>query len=155
MACRRSSFFRSAAWLWVLMPLFLLVPSARALDRSEPGTAGASILYPEPVPFSLDAESAIGCINLLKRVQFLELRDEEDGCSIVTVRTVWSYFLGYDESYPEGHRLRYDIIVNGEPLDWDRCFIEYGYEMVNLHLLFLYRNMHPSGEQAFSLSFRE
>jgi hypothetical protein len=112
-------------------------------DR-EPGRepVGGSVLYPDPVPFSLDTESAINCIELLRSVRFIERRDD-GGSGVIKIETVWSYFLGYDESFPEGHRLRYDIIVNGEPLDWDKCFIEYGEDMLNLRLLFLYRNQHP------------
>ncbi|MDC7241002.1 MAG: hypothetical protein PQJ50_11645, partial [Spirochaetales bacterium] len=55
----------------------------------------------------------------------------------------WSWFLDHDESFPKGHRNRYDIIVNGEALDWDNSYFEYGNDLVNLRLLFLYRNQHP------------
>lgn len=105
-----------------------------------------SILIPDPHPFSLDTESAIDCIELLRSVRFIERRDASGGSAVIRVDTVWSWFLGLDQSYPEGHRLRYDIIVNGEPLDWDKCYIEYGGEMLNLRLLFLYRNQHPGGD---------
>ena len=96
-----------------------------------------------PEPFSLDGGSAIYCIHLLKTVRFFELRDENGKSEIVNVETVWSWFLEYDEEFPEGYRKRYDIIVNGSALDWDNSFIEYGGEMINLRLLFLYRNQHP------------
>ena len=102
-----------------------------------------SIIIPDPTPFSLDAGSAIYCINLMKNNRYLEKKDKSDECKIVEVKTVWSQFLEYDESFPEGHRKRYDIIVNGTNLDWDNSYIEYGNEILNLHLLFLYRNQHP------------
>lgn len=101
------------------------------------------VIIPGPEPFSLDVGSAIYCINLLKTVRFMEVKDENDKSDIVTVKNVWSWFLDYDESYPEGYRKRYDIIVNGTPLDWDNSYIEYGGEMLNMRLLFLYRNQYP------------
>ena len=106
-------------------------------------TVSDTILIPGPIPFSLDAGSAIYCINFLKNNRFIEKKDESDKYRIVEVQTVWSWFLEYDKSYPERHRNRYDIIVNGTPLDWDNSYIEYGSEMLNLRLLFLYRNQHP------------
>ena len=105
-----------------------------------------SIIIPEPDPFSLDASSAVYCIDLLKKSQFIETRGRNGKSVIVKVNKVWSFFLGFDEKYPEGHRRRYDIIVNEAPLDWDNSFIEYGTEMLNLRLLFLYRNQYPSSD---------
>lgn len=109
-----------------------------------------SAIVPEPEPFSLDTASAIYCIDLLREVGFLEVKDDSGKSSILAVKTVWSYFLSYDESFPRGHRKRYDIIVNGEAINWDRSFIEYGGDMLNLRLMFLYKNQHPSG----SLEYR-
>lgn len=130
----------------ILIVLFLLT-----LGNQLPAQNGTteerdpdSIILPEPDPFSLDALSAIYCIDLLRNNQFIETRDSAGKPGIVKVTKVWSYFLGLDESYPEGHRLRYDIIVNEVPLDWDNSFIEYGGDMLNLRLLFLYRNQYPS-----------
>lgn len=104
-----------------------------------------SYTIPGPEPFTIDDSSAIYCINLLRSTPFIEVKDETGNTGIVKVKTVWSYFLGVDESYPKGHQLRYDIIINGEPLDWNNSFIEYGGDMINLRLLFLYRNQHPPG----------
>jgi len=106
-------------------------------------SAQDSNVIPGPLPFSLDSVSAIDCIELLRRNRFIEVHDENGSSSIVKVQTVWSFFLDRDENYPEGHQLRYDIILNGEPLDWDNSFIEYGGDMINLRLLFLYRNQYP------------
>ncbi|MBB6479402.1 hypothetical protein [Spirochaeta isovalerica] len=114
-----------------------------------------SEIIPGPEPFSVDGRSAIYCINLLRTNPFLEYRDQMGRSSILTVRTVWSWFLDFDETYPEGHQLRYDIIVNSEPLDWDNCFIEYGGEMINIRLLFTYRNQYPPGGLDYRVSKSE
>ena len=135
--------------LCVLFALLLLFfPGGDLIAQSDgsPDTGSGTVIFPEPVPFSLDSISAIDCIALLRETHFLQVKNDEGESATLVVNTVWSYFLGYDERYPEGHRLRYDIIVNGSPLDWDRSFIEYGEEMLNLRLLFLYRNMHPGQE---------
>ncbi len=106
-------------------------------------TAQESIIVPGPEPFSLDVGTAIYCIHLLKNNYYIEKTDKSAKYKIIDVKTIWSWFLKYDESYPEGYRKRYDIIVNGEPVDWDNSYIEYGGEMINLRLLFTYRNQHP------------
>ena len=131
----------------ILFILFLVLGSpVYAEDGTTPVTSGDSIIIPEPDPFSIDALSAVYCIDLLKNVQFIETRDRTGKSSIVKVNKVWSFFLGFDDKYPEGHRRRYDIIVNEAPLDWDNSFIEYNGEMLNLRLLFLYRNQYPSSD---------
>ncbi len=101
------------------------------------------MILPGSSPFSLDDRSAIYCINLLKNNRFIEIDSITGKSIIVEVHKVWSFFLGLDESYPEGFHLRYDIIVNEKPLNWDNSFIEYGGEMINLRLLFTYRNQYP------------
>ncbi len=131
------SAFRAGVITLVFCILWMMPLSAVAQDRD------GSLLVPAPDPFSLDTESAIFCINLLKGNRFLEKSMETEEYRVVQVETVWSWFLAYDEGYPEGHRLRYDIIVNGETLDWERSYIEYGTDIVNLKILFLYRNQHP------------
>jgi hypothetical protein len=132
------------AGLTILFSLCLLFSSQLyALDTSEAGSGNESAIIPGPEPFSLDAASAIYCINLLKNNRYLEKNGVYGKYGIVEVKTVWSWFLEYDESYPEGYRKRYNIIVNGTPLDWDNSYIEYGGEMLNLRLLFLYRNQYP------------
>ena len=127
-----------------IFSLFLILGNQLyAQDSVEFYLANDTIIIPGPDPFSLDVRSAIYCINLLKNNRYIEKNDESDKAIIVEVETVWSWFLDYDENYPEGYRKRYDIIVNGNPLDWDNSYIEYGGEMLNLRLLFLYRNQYP------------
>ncbi|MDX9801827.1 MAG: hypothetical protein RBT69_10880 [Spirochaetia bacterium] len=106
-------------------------------------TASDATIIPASEPFSLDGRSAVYCINLLKNNRFMEKNGSSGRYKIVEVQTVCSWFIEHDKSYPEGHRNRYNIIVNSKPLDWDNSYIEYGREMVNLQLLFLYRNQHP------------
>jgi len=130
----------------IVLSLFLLLVvsgqlCAQITDDSE--TTHDSIIISGPVPFSLDANSAIYCIDLLKENRFIEFKNNTGKTTIIDVHTVWSIFLGFEQNYPEGHRRRYDIIVNGTTLDWDNCFIEYGGEMINLRLLFTYRNQYP------------
>ena len=127
--------------IFILSLFLMLGGQLHALDSAEPG--GGFHIIPGPDPFSLDAGSAVYCIDLLRDNRFLEREGDSGQYRIVEVRTVWSWFLEYDESYPEGHRKRYNIIVNGKPLDWDNSYIEYGGEMLNLRLLFLYRNQYP------------
>lgn len=110
---------------------------------AEDSDVNNSIIYPCPQPFSIDARSAIYCINILRNSRYLEKTDDSAKYKIVEVETVWSWFLKYDESFPEGYRKRYDIIVNGIAIDWDNSFIEYGGKMINMKLLFLYRNQNP------------
>lgn len=100
-------------------------------------------IFPGPEPFSLDSQSAIYCISLLRENPLLLIENDSGQKEILRVKKVWSYFLNKDDSYPKGHRLRYDIIINETPLDWNRTFIEYGGEMINLRLLFTYRNQYP------------
>jgi hypothetical protein len=130
----------------ILMSLFLLLLLSGTLYTQDAGTTDLdpdSVIIPGPVPFSLDANSAKYCIQLLKGNRFIEFKNDTSKSTIIEVHTVWSFFLGLMENYPEGHRLRYDIIVNGTPLDWDNSFIEYGGELINLRLLFTYRNQYP------------
>ena len=102
-----------------------------------------SPIIPGPVPFSLDARSVVYCINLLNNNRFLEINNKTGVSKTIEVHRVWSLFLGVDENYPEGHQRRYDIIINEVPLNWDNSFIAYGGELLNLRLLFLYKNQYP------------
>ena len=111
--------------------------------HSEDLSGSGTVLYPDPEPFSIDAESAVYCISILKGKRYLE-RDDSEHYSVVQVETVWSELTGYNEAYPPGHRRRYDIIVNGAYLNWDNSYLEYGNDMINMRLLFMYRNQHPS-----------
>ncbi len=138
---KRKNFIQAV--IMVLSMTVCIVFPVSAQNRDLPGDIPDGILIPGPEPFSLDVRSAIYCISLLKNNRYIEKKSESEKYRIIKVDTVWSWFLDYDESFPEGYRKRYDIIVNGTPLDWDHSFIEYGGEMINMRLLFLYRNQYP------------
>lgn len=144
MAAEKLKHKRGIGKLTLLLSLLLILNTQLwAQDSAASSTAADNIILENPDPFSLDAESAVYCINLLKNNRFIEKKDESGKYKIIEVNTIWSWFLDFDESYPEGHRRRYDIIVNETPLNWDNSYIEYGSEMINLRLLFLYRNQYP------------
>ena len=131
--------------LTLIFSLFLILSfQLYAQDLTAYDITAGTVIFESPDPFSLDARSAIYCINLLRNNRYIEKKDESAKYKIVEVSTVWSWFLEYNETYPEGYRKRYDIIVNGTPLDWKNSYIEYGGEMMNLGMLFLYRNQYPS-----------
>ena len=132
---------KRTAGLFIITVVILLMINNRI--SAQGSSSGDPIIVPGPDPFSLDVVSAIYCINLLKNNRFLEKNEESGSLEVIEVETIWSWFLDYDESLPEGYRKRYDIIVNGSPLNWDNSFVEYGGEMLNLRLLFLYRNQYP------------
>lgn len=123
----------------VILVLTLIFLTSILMGQTDP----PSVIIPGPEPFSVDAQSAVYCIDLLRANRFIQVKKESGKTSNVKIETVWSVFLGEDESYPAGHNRRYDIIVNNEPLDWDNSYIEYGGDMLNLRLLFLYKNQHP------------
>ena len=132
----------------------------------EGGPATEATRMPAPKPFSLSAGDAVGAIALLQRVGFLSVLDtdvqpggtgrgrpprerlgtrvpESYPLKTVEVREVWAVFLGLDESFPPGHQRRYDLVVNGSPMDWERTYIRYGGRRVHLQQLYTYRNQHP------------
>jgi len=126
---------RRIAILWLLLgPL--------AVGIAQDWETRAPIL-PAPEPFSLNSYDAIGVVLMIRRVPSL-LRVLPDGTrEIVPVRTVHSVWIGFDPEAYEAHQQRYDVELNGERLDWDNLYIEYAGTMVNLRLLFTYRNQQP------------
>jgi hypothetical protein len=130
-------------FFFIALLLSMMSGLLSAQNKTPPGKDQNSILIPGPTPFSLDSGSAVYCIDLLKNNPLIEIKNDSGKSTTVKVNTVWSFFLEFDENYPSGHQLRYNIIVNGTLLDWDKSFIEYGGKMINLRLLFLYRNQHP------------
>ena len=112
----------------------------------EGGPATEATRMPAPKPFSLSAGDAVGAIALLRRVRFLSVIDtdiqaggtggrrpseDQPGArtptaypwDTVEVRDIWAIFLAVDESFPRGHRRRFDLVVNGSPMDWERTYI--------------------------------
>lgn len=113
----------------------------------EGGPAGEHTRLPAPEPFSLSARDAGKAIALLRRVGFVSVVDTaiSPGYPLVTVpiREVWARFLGVDEGLPPGHVRRFDLVVNGLPLEWGRTYIVYNGRQLLLQQLFTYRNQHP------------
>ena len=102
-----------------------------------------SVIVPSPEPFTLNAYDAIHLRHLLHRVGFLQRWDGSGHPETVAVETVYAVPAGIDRDAPGGHKRRYEMRLNGEPLDWDRLYIEYGDRMMNLRALFTYRNQYP------------
>lgn len=126
----------------------LLAVCGTAPAQSITAPPADAYIIPAPQPFTVDVYSAIQAMAMLKRVGLIELRsagpERTVRPTIIAVRTVWAVDAGTIDSYPPGHRQRFNIILNGEPLDWNRAFINYGDGMINLRALFTYRNQYPT-----------
>ncbi|WP_455382778.1 hypothetical protein [Salinispira pacifica] len=120
-----------------------------------PGFEGTSappgVIIPGPVPFTLDAYSAVQLIAMVRRTGLLELRRGSERPVIIAVESIYAVPAGIIESYPAGARRRYDILLNGSPLDWDHTFIVYGEGLVNLRVLFTYRNQYPPSDLTYRI----
>lgn len=105
--------------------------------------AGPNLAAQSREPFTLNSYDVIHAVLMIRREPAL-LRVDADGVrTIVPVRSVRSVWVDFNPDAYENHQNRYDVEMNDEPLDWDHLFIEYGGAMVNLRLLFIYRNQHP------------
>jgi len=113
--------------------------TAQSWERSGP-------ILPAPAPFTLNSYDVIHAVLMIRQEPAL-LRVGEDGSrTIVPVRSARSVWVDFNPDAYENHQNRYDVELNGEPLDWDHLFIEYDGSMVNLRLLFTYRNQQPVPE---------
>ena len=105
--------------------------------------AGPNLAAQTWEPFTLNSYDVIHAVLMIRREPAL-LRVDADGTrSTVPVKSVRSVWVDFNPDAYENHQNRYDVEMNGEPLDWDHLFIEYGGTMVNLRLLFTYRNQQP------------
>ncbi len=120
------------------LTLCLLLLTA-AVSSQETG----GIIVPSPEPFSLNSYDVRHAAALLKRALLFEVRDERGARKTIAVKTIRIYISGYNEDGMLGRKIRYDIEVNGSPLDWDNSYIEYEGKMMNLRALFTYRNQYP------------
>ncbi len=109
---------------------------------AQKGLRGQAIL-PNPEPFSVNSYHAIQAVAMIRREQFLQHWDGSGMPETIVVERVESTHIAFDAQATPAHQHRYDILVNGEPLDWDHTYIEYDGRMTNLRLLFTYRNQHP------------
>ena len=110
-------------------------------------------LVPAAEPFTLNAYDASQAIAMINRARILQYWDGSSKPHNVTVRSVWAVFVGVDLHAYEGHQSRYDLELNGERIDWDHTYIEYDGEMVNLRLLFTYRNQRPVPDVPYRLTY--
>ena len=128
----------AAGLLMTALLLMTAVPPAPA----QKDMRGDAIL-PNPEPFSLNAYDAVSAVALIERAGFLQLWDGSGLPETVAVTEAEAVYIGTDEEAVPAQRNRYDIVVNGELLDWQRTYVEYGGRMVSVRLLFTYRNQHP------------
>ena len=112
-----------------------------AADRS--GWPRSRRIYPAPEPFSVNGYDALHAAALIRRAGLLIRGGETGARTIISVDTVETTPVGEMKSLPPLHQQRYDIVVNGEPLDWDRTYVTYGGRLLNVRLLYTYRNQRP------------
>ena len=110
-------------------------------------------ILPAPDPFTLNGYDAVTAVAMIHRARLLQHWDFHTAPSIVAVRSVRAYFVGVDLDAFEGHQERYDVELNGEPIDWDHTYIEYDGDMINLRLLFTYRNQRPVPDVPYRLRY--
>ncbi|MFW5729527.1 MAG: hypothetical protein ACOCYG_07670 [Spirochaetota bacterium] len=123
----------------VAAALFLLAAPPCWSQKDGRGNA----IVPNPDPFSLSACDAASAVALIERARFLQLWGGSGMPETVAVEEAKAVYIGTDEEAVPARRNRYDILVNGEPVDWRNTYVEYDGRMVNLRLLFTYRNQHP------------
>ncbi len=101
---------------------------------------GNRYALPAPEPFSLNGYDSIQAISVLRRAGLIRVLGDDGRPRTVAVRDVHAVLIGVDEHAAPAYRLRYDVILNGEPVEWDKTYVEYGGRMLNMRLLFTYRN---------------
>jgi hypothetical protein len=142
---RVSNFVHTAALAGVL--LLLLYPVPAAAQESQ-----ASGMLPSPAPFTLNIYDAMMAASMLERVGFVQIREGKGEVRTVAVESVRIVRAGTDARYPEPHDRRYDILLGGTELEWNRTYIEYDFRMVNMRLLFTYRNQRPVPDVPYYLN---
>lgn len=133
--------------LFLLLPLIVLLagPALSAQETSESRDVETQPFrepsLQEGAPFSLNAYDAVHALYLLRRELFLQVREQDGSYRTVRIHRVRALRLPDAENpLTPFERKRYDILVNGEPVDWKRSYIEYDERRVNLRLLYTYRN---------------
>ena len=100
-------------------------------------------ILPAPEPFTLNSYDAIHAVFMIRNEPALLRVDGSGQRTIISVETVESVWVDFNPDAYLNHQNRYDILLNGEPLDWEHLYIEYNGSMVNLRMLFTYRNQQP------------
>lgn len=148
--CCASAPARRRSVVVILAALLTLVAlSASALEQPAPPTA----IVPTRDPFSLNAYDATQALWMIRRAGLLQSWSPGGSRSNIAVREVRAVLVEIDRDAPTAAlRRRYDLLLNGEPLDWRTTYIEYGGRMVNLQLLFTYRNQYPPADLPYRIS---
>lgn len=120
-------------------------------EGPDPRKPWSAPVVPAASPFSLSSYDVIDAVWLIRRAGFLQRWDYENRPETVAVRTVSSAWVDYDPNAYEGHRNRYTIILNGEPIDWNHIYVEYAGDMLNLRMLYTYRNQKPPPDLPYRL----
>lgn len=110
----------------------------------------STAIYPTPEPFSLMWYDAQHAAALVRRAGLLVHRGDA-GRETRVVRTVEIVEVEPLEEMPPAYRRRWDIVLNGAPLDWANTYVEWGGRLVNLQILFTYRNQRPVPSVPFIL----
>ena len=149
MAGRVPGYRRHARWLLgIALFICTLLPVSGQATGGLGGSrvSGEESPFREPslaegAPFSLNAYDAVHALYLLRRTLFLRVRRRSGQLETVRIREVRALRLK-DAPNPltPFERKRYDILVNGERIDWANSFIEYDEREINLRLLYTYRN---------------
>lgn len=114
--------------------------------------------HPAPDPFSVNSYDAAQAVWMIRRAGLLMVQRpgqrRPEIRSLSHPRAVESVHIGTDENaISPVHRERFDIVIDGEPLDWEHTFIQFGGQMVNMMALFSYRNQAlPPGLQRYVLA---
>jgi hypothetical protein len=132
----------------IVTTIALLVTALTGSVHAQPWTGP---IVPSPEPFSLSARDATHAIALIRRVGLLQWWDGESRPRTVAVRQVYARQVGYNPDAYERHRERFDLVLNNEPLDWDHLYIAYDEDVLNLRLLYTYRNQQPVPDVPYRL----
>ena len=142
--------------------------SAQVADRSDEGLSqgesGVSFpfegemgtfprspfIYPTPEPFSFSWRDARTLVSLLRRGErIVELVDGVR--TTVVVEDVAVSEIEPFEALPGPHRRRWQITVNGKQPVWTDTYISYEGRLVNVQLLFTYRNQRPLPDVPYTI----
>ena len=108
-------------------------------------------ILPAPQPFTLNSYDVIDAVWMIRRSFALIHWNGEGTRRTVPVHSVESIWVGFDPDAYENHQNRYDVLLNGKPIDWDHLYIEYAGSLVNLRLLYTYRNQQPIPDVEYRL----
>ncbi|MFO7730916.1 MAG: hypothetical protein R6V86_09140 [Spirochaetia bacterium] len=140
---------RKGVFTGLLLFLFLSsVPPFDASANEEFGNDGkvsgeSTRLLPASEPFTLNLYDAQMAEALLWRVGMVEVRTGANSTRLIRVKKVRIEYVAKYPELPEPFQKRFDIRLNGQALEWNKTYIEYDFRMVNMRMLFTYRNERP------------